>query len=180
MASAAGGKGRCAVANHAIVGQLIRLHFHLIAAMISHATVLDAHYIFGFYLIFIFIMLFSCVGYAHAAPQIASSLVALVRRVKKYENKTNLNMHNMASAILTTSPFSPPPFLPFSLSPLLPFSLYSCIALNYPFELQLCLARTLPTSRMLSLLSRRCHVAPKFSIRFANKCQSRRKSQKLC
>lgn len=96
-------------ANHAIVGQLIRLHFHLIAAMISHATALDAHYMFGFYLIFIFIMLFSCLGYVHAAPQIASSLaalVALVRRVKKYENKTNLNMHNMASAILTTPPFS--------------------------------------------------------------------------
>lgn len=99
-------------ANHAIVGQLIRLHFHLIAAMISHATALDAHYMFGFYLIFIFIfiMLFSCLGYVHAAPQIASSLaalVALVRRVKKYENKTNLNMHNMASAILTTPPFLP-------------------------------------------------------------------------
>lgn len=98
-------------ANHAIVGQLIRLHFHLIAAMISHATALDAHYMFGFYLIFIFIfiMLFSCLGYVHAAPQIASSLaalVALVRRVKKYENKTNLNMHNMASAILTTPPSS--------------------------------------------------------------------------
>lgn len=99
-------------ANHAIVGQLIRIHFHLIAAMISHATALDAHYMFGFYLIFIFIMLFSCLGYVHAAPQIASSLVALaalfalVRRVKKYENKTNLNMHNMASAILTTSPSS--------------------------------------------------------------------------
>lgn len=157
--------------NHAIVGQLIRLHFHLIAAMISHATALDAHYMFGFYLIFIFIfiMLFSCLGYVHAAPQIASSLaalVALVRRVKKYENKTNLNMHNMASAILTTSL---PPSLPF----------VPCIALNYPFELQLCLARTLPTSRMLSLLSRRCHVAPKFSIRSANKCQIRHKSQKL-
>lgn len=113
---------------------------------------------------------FSCLGYVHAAPQIASSLaalVALVRRVKKYENKTNLNMHNMASAILTTPP---PPSLPF----------VPCIALNYPFELQLCLARTLPTSRMLSLLPRRCHVAPKFSIRSANKCQIRHKSQKLC
>lgn len=76
---------------------------------------------FAFYLIFIFIFImffsFSLLTQRTKLP-----------RPSLYENKTNLNMHNMAAAaaILTTSPS---------------LCLCSCV-LNYPFGLQLCLGRT--------------------------------------